>query len=298
MLEVAAALCGGLGVTAAILTVAVPPPAAVDETAVPFWLHRYLSLRWQDEKALAAGSGWTIRGAAGLAVVQAAVAIGVGSGAALLTGLPVLGAAGAVAGVALVRGPVAARMRSLQVIRQDAVLDAVRMLRQLLETGATSVHAAVAVLGERGPAPLRSEFRVIAGTSVGRRQAWSAARQRIGEPLFDMLAAAVLIQGPAGGELAPLFADLEASVSGAQEVEREARALQVQARSAAAVIVSLPIVFLVLLSTLRSPYLDAYHTPAGQVFLFAMLAVMACSYVWMRRLLLLPGLQRVRLTDA
>jgi Flp pilus assembly protein TadB len=81
-------------------------------------------------------------------------------------------------------------------------------------------------------------------------------------------------------------------------VEREARALQVQARSAAAIIVSLPIVFLVVLSTLRSPYLDAYHTLAGQAFLLGMLGVMACSYVWMRRLLLLPGLQRVRLSDA
>ncbi len=189
-------------------------------------------------------------------------------------------------------------MRSRQLIRQDAVLESVRMLRQLLETGATSVHAAIAVLAERGPAPLRSEFRVIAGTSVGRRQAWSSARQRIGEPLFDMLAAAVLIQGPGGGELAPLFVDLESSVSGAQEVEREACALQVQARSAAAIIVSLPVVFLVVLSTFRSPYLDAYHDPTGQAFLLAMLGVMACSYVWMRRLLLIPGLQRVRLGDA
>ena len=154
------------------------------------------------------------------------------------------------------------------------------------------------MLGERGPAPLRAEFRVIAGTSVGRRQAWRAARQRIREPLFDMLAAAVLIQSPGGGELAPLFADLEASVSGAQEVEREARALQVQARSAAAIIVSLPVVFLVVLSALRSPYLDAYHDKAGQAFLLAMLIVMGCSYMWMRRLLLLPGLQRVRLSDA
>jgi Flp pilus assembly protein TadB len=298
MLEVAASLCAGLGVTAAIIAVAVPSPVAVEKATEPLWLRRYVSSWWRDENALAAGSGWPIHGAAGLAVIQAAVAIAVGGGAALLTGLPVLGAAGAVAGMAMVRGAVAAQMRSRQVIRQDAVLDAVRMLRRLLETGATSVHAAVAVLGERGPAPLRSEFRVIAGTSVGRRQAWSAARLRVGEPLFDMLAAAVLIQGPAGGELAPLFADLEASVSGAQEVEREARALQVQARSAAAIIVSLPIVFLVLLSTLRSPYLDAYHTLVGQVFLFAMLAVMACSYVCMRRLLLLPGLQRVRLTDA
>ena len=298
MFEVAAALCAGLGVTAAIVAVAVPPPAPLDEAVVPSSLHRYLSKRWKDERALAAGAGWTAFGAAGLAVVQAAAAIALGSGAALLTGLPVLGAAGAVAGVGLVRGTVAARMRSQQVIRQDAVLDSVRMLRQLLETGATSVHTAVAVLGERGPAPLRSEFRVIAATSVGRRQAWSAARQRIGEPLFDMLAAAVLVQGPVGGELAPLFADLEASVSSAQEVEREARALQVQARSAATIIVSLPIVFLVALSTLRSPYLDAYHNPAGQAFLLAMLAVMACSYMWMKRLLLLPGLQRVRLSDA
>ncbi|HAC44937.1 MAG TPA: hypothetical protein DCF65_02610 [Chloroflexi bacterium] len=284
--------------TAAIVAVAVPPPAPLDEAVVPSSLHRYLSKRWKDERALAAGAGWTAFGAAGLAVVQAAAAIALGSGAALLTGLPVLGAAGAVAGVGLVRGTVAARIRSQQVIRQDAVLDSVRMLRQLLETGATSVHTAVAVLGERGPAPLRSEFRVIAATSVGRRQAWSAARQRIGEPLFDMLAAAVLVQGPVGGELAPLFADLEASVSSAQEVEREARALQVQARSAATIIVSLPIVFLVALSTLRSPYLDAYHNPAGQAFLLAMLAVMACSYMWMKRLLLLPGLQRVRLSDA
>jgi len=172
------------------------------------------------------------------------------------------------------------------------------MLRQLLETGATNVQQAVDILGQRGPAPLRSEFRLIAGATSGRRQAWSAARARIAEPLFDMLAAAVLIQGPGGGELAPLFADLEASVSAAQEVEREARALQVQARSASSIIVSLPIAFLVVLSALRSPYLDAFHKPAGEVFLLAMLSVMGCSYVWMRHLLRLPGLERVRLSDA
>jgi len=298
MLEQGAALCAGLGVTAAVMAVALPAPTLQDEDARPSWLRRHVIGWWAEESARAAGVGWTVHGATGLIAAQAAAGVAGGIGAALLTGLPVLAAAGAAGGVALVRGAAASRMRSRQLIRQDAVLESVRMLRQLLETGATSVHAAIAVLGERGPAPLRSEFRVIAGTSIGRRQAWSAARQRIGEPLFDMLAAAVLIQGPGGGELAPLFADLETSVSGAQEVEREARALQVQARSAAAIIVSLPVVFLVVLSTLRSPYLDAYHEPAGQAFLLAMLGVMACSYVWMRRLLLLPGLQRVRLGDA
>ncbi len=61
---------------------------------------------------------------------------------------------------------------------------------------------------------------------------------------------------------------------------------------------SLPVVFLLVLSTFRSPYLDAFHTVPGEAFLVAMLAVMAASYFWMRRLLQLDGLQRVRLTDA
>jgi Flp pilus assembly protein TadB len=297
MLDVAAALCAGLGVTTAILAVTALPPGA-DETGRPAWWRRLVRRWWAEEAALAEGAGLSAGAAGPVIVLQVAAAVAGGSTAAILTGLPVLFAAGAAGAVASVRGALAARTRGIRVARQDAVIESVRMLRQLLETGATSVPAAIAILGERGPAPLRSEFRVIAATSVGRRQAWSSARRRIGEPLFDMLAAAVLIQGPGGGELAPLFADLEASVSGAQEVEREARALQVQARSAAAIIVSLPVVFLVVLSTLRSPYLDAYHNPAGQAFLLAMLAVMAGSYLWMRRLLLLPGLQRVRLADA
>jgi Flp pilus assembly protein TadB len=87
-------------------------------------------------------------------------------------------------------------------------------------------------------------------------------------------------------------------VTAAQEVEREARALQAQARSASTIIVALPMAFLVVLSTLHSPYLDAFHEPAGEAFLLAMLATMAASYVLMRRLLRLPGLRRVRLSDA
>jgi len=294
MFEVAAALCAGLGVTAAVLA-ATAPPSDADETGRPAWGHRLVRRWFAEEVALAEGAGLSAGAAGTVIVLQVAAAVAGGSIAAVLTGLPVLFAAGAGGAVASVRGGLAARTRAIRVARQDAVIESVRMLRQLLETGATTVPAAIAILG---PAPLRSEFRVIAATSVGRRQAWSSARKRIGEPLFDMLAAAVLIQGPGGGELAPLFADLEASVSGAHEVEREARALQVQARSAAAIIVSLPVVFLVVLSALRSPYLDAYHNATGQAFLLAMLAVMAGSYLWMRRLLLLPGLQRVRLADA
>ncbi len=294
MVELAASVGAGLAVLTAVLAIAAPPPPA----QAPRWLGHSLRKWWEDQESLAREAGVPSIEARRLLALQCGAAVGVGLFAENLTGLPVLAVPGALGGVALVRGAFASRARARQAARQDAVLDAVRMLRQLLETGATSVYQAIAVLAERGPLPLRGEFRAISARSVGRRQAWKHARERIAEPLFDMLAAAVLIQRPGGGELAPLFADLEASVSAAQEVEREARALQAQARSASTIIVALPFAFLVILSALHSPYLDAFHRPDGELFLVAMLATMAAGYVWMRRLLELPGLQRVRLTDA
>lgn len=297
MLEVAAALSAGLATFAAILAVGVPAPPPEDAPLNP-WLFKFGTELWSAEASLVRSAGWPWLTTLRLAALQLAAAFAGGIFASSITGLVPLAVPAAVGAVAAVHAVVSARARSQQLMRQDAVLEAVRMLRQLLETGATNVHQAVEILGQRGPMPLRSEFRLIAGATKGRRQAWSAARSRIAEPLFDMLAAAVLIQGPGGGELAPLFADLEASVSAAQEVEREARALQMQARSASSIIVALPIAFLVVLSALHSPYLDAFQKPAGEVFLMAMLVIMGCSYVWMRRLLRLPGLDRVRLADA
>ncbi len=289
MLELAVPVAAGLAVTAAGFLVAQPqglhPPRAI--------------ARWsklEDERARQTAWPW-LDGPRSIGL-QALAGAGLAAFGDFATGLPALAIAGVVAGTYAVRQLIAQRSAQRQAVRQDAVIEAVRMMRQLLETGATTVNQAVALLAERGPLPLRAEFRFIAARSVGRRQAWRESRERIGEPLFDMLAAAVLIQRPGGGELAPLFADLEASVSAALEVEREARALQAQARSASSIIVTLPPLFLVILSALRSPYMDAFHQPPGQVFLLLMLAVMAAGYAWMRRVLELPGLQRVRLTDA
>jgi len=296
MLEAAAAICAGAAVSIAVLTIAIPAPLA--GAAGGSQLRRFAMRIWLREAALASASGWSWLDGASLLAAEAGAGLLGGVAAVVFTGLPALGVAAVVGSIALVRTTVAARVHSIRRERQDAVLESVRMLRQLLETGAGTVQQAIAVLAERGPVHLRREFRLIAATSLGKRQAWATARDRIAEPLFDMLAAAVLIQGPGGGELAPLFAELEATVTSAQEVEREAEALQVQARSAAAIIVSLPIAFLLVLSTFRSPYLDAFHAVGGELFLLAMLGVMGLSYVWMRRLLRLDGLQRVRLSDA
>lgn len=255
--------------------------------------------RWDAETALAAGSGWGI-GPRRLAGLQATAAVlGFVSGQEL-TGLPVLalvaalGAGGGVRLAAVLK--VAARRRA----RQDGVLESVRLLRQLLDTGGVGVQQALAVLADRGPENLRDEFRAIVAAGVAGRQgqAWSEAKSRIGEPVFDLLAAAIAVQRPAGGRLGPLFADLEDSVTALYEVVREGEALQVQARSTAIFILALPIFFLTVMAATRSPYLDVYRQPVGELFLALMLGVMGLSYLWIRRWLALPEPPRLRLSDA
>jgi tight adherence protein B len=230
---------------------------------------------------------------------QLAAGLTLGLVAGAVTGLEVLAAAGGVLGLALARTALGTAARARLRTRQDAVLESVRTLRGLLEAGGLGVQQALAVLAERGPAPLRSEFgALVAAGAAGRQpEAWARARARVADPLFDLLSAAVLVQRPGGGALGPLFADLEDAVAAIHEVTREAEALQVQARSAAAVIVVLPVVFLLVLSALRSPYLDAYQRPAGALFLASALGVIGLSYAWMLRWLRLPAEPRLAVSD-
>ncbi|GAC1658125.1 MAG: hypothetical protein NVS9B1_17390 [Candidatus Dormibacteraceae bacterium] len=212
----------------------------------------------------------------------------------LLTGFPAL----ALAGAALAAGGVGALLRlradRRRMLRQDALLEAVRVLRQLLETGAIGVPGALTVLAQRGPEPLRGEFAILA-RAAGERGAWASARARLGEPVFDLLAAAILVQRPGGGALAPLFIQLEDSVTALYEVQREAVALGSQARSAAALILGLPVAFLLIMCMLRSPYLDVYRQPGGEIFLVAMLALMGVTHELIRRMLLLPEEPRLEM---
>ena len=155
MLDTAVALAAGAAVAVAVLA-ALAPRVPVDEVPGGPWLRRRWSRWWASEAALA----------------QLAVAIVGAVVAASATGLIALALPGAIGSVAVVRLIVGRRAHAARIRRQDAVLESVRMLRQLLETGAAGVQQAIAVLAERGPEPLRQEFRLIAATSLGRRQAW------------------------------------------------------------------------------------------------------------------------------
>jgi Flp pilus assembly protein TadB len=291
--EIAAA--AGLAVAVPIVALLLP----VKISTTPSRLERWVAARLLRESELAAATGWPRFDAARLVAAQLAAA-GLGAlCAAVVTGLPALVMVGAVAGAGGVRFAALVRVAALRRRRQDAVLESVRLLRQLLETGGVGVQQALAVLAERGPELLRDEFRriVAAGASGRQSEAWAVAKERIAEPVFDLLAAAIAVQRPAGGRLGPLFADVEESVTALYEVAREGEALQAQARSAAVFILVLPIAFLTFLAATHSSYLDVYRQPGGELFLVSMLGVMGLSYLWMRRWLRLPEPPRLSLSD-
>jgi Flp pilus assembly protein TadB len=293
MYEVAAV--AGLAVGTTVLALLLPVARPQRPSRVERWAMR----RWDREVALAAATGWRGFDAARLLGAQLTAA-GLGAlFAAQVTGLLPLELVGAVGGATGVRLTAIVRAAALRRQRQDAVLESVRLLRQLLETGGVGVQQGLAVLADRGPELLRAEFgRIAAAGAAGRQpQAWAAAKKRLGEPVFDLLAAAIEIQRPAGGRLGPLFADVEESVSALYEVAREGEALQAQARSAAVFILVLPVAFLTFLAATNSPYLDVYRQPVGVVFLSCMLGVMGASYVWVRRWLALPQPPRLELSD-
>lgn len=293
MFEAAAA--AGLAVAIPVIALLLP----VAGSGRPSRIERWLGARRQREAALAAATGWRGFDAGRMLLAQLAAAGLGGLCAAVVTGLPPLVLVGIAAGGSGVRLAALLRAATLRRRRQDAVLESVRLLRQLLETGGVGVQQALAVLAERGPGLLREEFAgiVAAGASGRQVQAWATAKTRLAEPVFDLLAAAIAVQRPAGGRLGPLFADVEESVTALYEVAREGEALQTQARSAAVFILVLPIAFLSFLAATHSSYLDVYREPVGEAFLTSMLVVMGLSYLWMRKWLRLPEPPRLSLAD-
>ena len=205
-------------------------------------------------------------------------------------------AVGAAAGALAVESAVlATRWSRHRAALEDAILESARLMRQMLTAGGASVVETVEALAQRGPVELRHEFgRISAGSLTGSAsREWKAARDRLEEPGFDLLAAAVSLQRPSGGELGPVLRDLEVALAARLAVSREAYALQAQARGAAAMIVGLPYFFILGLALVHSPYLASYRSPAGEIVVGSVLGIMALSRAWIARLLALPAEPRL-----
>jgi len=213
-----------------------------------------------------------------------------------LVGVPVLALAGAVAGA---YAPLALARRAGQRAwheRERAWPAALAQLADALEAG-IAFPAAVTLLGEAGPPPLRSVFTSFqARLRAAGLEAALDGLARAGERTSDtvaLLLRAGLLELPAG-RLAPLLRELSEVLGERFEAREKARTRASSLQVEAAVLALSPIVLLLLLGAAAPGYLNAYRTAAGTIVATVGGALIFGCYLLMRRLGRVPEPRRTR----
>jgi tight adherence protein B len=220
-----------------------------------------------------------------LAVVGAGTLLAAG----WLIGGPVVGGALATSGPWGVRRLVLARRRRWRSDLARAAPAAARALADAL-AGGNAVRGAVAVAARDGGVPgaagaeLRAAARALA---LGDRtdDVLERLRRRAGDPAWDAIVAAVLLQRDAGGDLARLLRTIAARLEEGARAEADARSATAQARFTAWLVTLLPAGAAVLAELGQPGYLASLlDAPATAAMLIGAAALEAAAIVAIRRI--------------
>jgi tight adherence protein B len=210
-------------------------------------------------------------------------------------GWPVVTLAAFLVGLALPAWYFRQRREARRAVLQAALADAVDALRAAVRAG-MSVEEGLASLARGGPEPLRPVFRELARDLrlSGFEEAVARAQERLADPVFDTVAAALLMAHRVGGRnLSAVLEGLGRSVREAVQVEREVRAHQSKNVLSARVVAALPLVLIAAVRSINPGYLDVFSSPVGQALLALCLASVTVGYAAMLWTTRLPGNERV-----
>jgi tight adherence protein B len=225
--------------------------------------------------------------------VVAAALVGSALGWAL-TGIPVLAILGGFAGGYAPFVWLRRRNEHAKRARDRAWPAALAQIADALEAG-LAFPAAIALLGETGPIPLRVEFarmhaRLRSDGLAAALDQLAATRERTAGTVALLLRAG-LVELPAGG-LAPLLRDLSVMLGERFEAREKARTKASSLQLEAAILALSPIVLLLLVGAASPAYLAAYKTAAGTAVAIAGGVAIFTCYLLMRRLGRIPEPQR------
>lgn len=213
----------------------------------------------------------------------------------LVLGWPLVSTALFVVGLTLPGWYFTNRRQRERATTQAALADAVDMLRSGVRAG-MSVEEALGSLARNGPDVLRTPLAELARDLrvSGFEAAVRRTRHRLADPVFDMVAAALLMSHRVGGRnLSTVLEALSRSVRQSIQVEQELRAHQAKNILSARIIAALPLVLIVVIRGLNPTYLDVFSSPEGQGVLALCLLSVALGYTGMLRATRLPGEERV-----
>jgi tight adherence protein B len=217
-----------------------------------------------------------VASASGAALVGGWIAAGALAGAALAVAVPVT-----------LRALVRTRRRRYGAELGAGAAAAARALADAVAAG-HSVRGAIAAAAPGVPGAAGRELRRAAGElALGRETVAvvEALRRRAGSPAWDTLAAAILLQREAGGDLAGLLRHLAGSLEQAQRDEAQARTATAQARFTAWLVAGMPFGAAVLAEAGSPGFIAALVAqPLSAALAGAALALQLVAVVLIRRL--------------
>lgn len=178
---------------------------------------------------------------------------------------------------------------------QSSLVEAIAQLRDGIRTG-LSVQEALVALARSGPEALRPEFtRLVREIRLsGLERALSAMRERLADPVFDVVAATLVLNDRLGGRNVSQVLDRLAQATRAeQRVQQELRAYQARNVLSARVVAAVPLVVLTMIRQVNPAYLAVFDGWSGQLLLAGSLLSVAIGYAGMLWTTRLPGERRV-----
>jgi tight adherence protein B len=178
---------------------------------------------------------------------------------------------------------------------QAALVEAIGQLRDAIRTG-LSVPDGLAGLARGGPQALRPEFATLVRDMrlLGFEPAIAATRERLADPVFDVVAASLLLNDRLGGRNVSQVLDRLAHATRAQlRVHQELRAYQARNVLSARIVAAVPLVVLIGIRRVNPGYLQIFGDWPGQVLLAGCLVSVVVGYAGMLWTTRLPGEPRV-----
>ena len=152
------------------------------------------------------------------------------------------------------------------------------------------------MLARTGPEALRQEFATLTREArlLGFDGALTSMRDRLADPVFDVVAASLVLNDRLGGRNVSQVLDRLAQATRAElRVQQEIRAYQAKNILSAQIVAAVPLVVLIAIRAINPSYLQLFDGWVGQLLLGGCVVSTALGYAGMLWVTRLPGERRV-----
>jgi tight adherence protein B len=175
---------------------------------------------------------------------------------------------------------------------ENQLPDLLITLAAALKAGHSFKQGLQTVVDEGRPPASKELKRVLTEAQLGRPIDESLAEMaaRLGSKNFEFVITAVTIQRQVGGSLAGLIDMVADTVRQRQQFIRKVRGLTAMGRAGSYVLIGLPFVIALVITTMNSDYMaPLYHTSTGHKLIFVGLAMMAIGSLMLKKIVSFKG---------